>query len=244
MRHGGLGGGGAKAPDGAPWLESIQALEPAALARALRRRLNRGAGLVLVGAILMLGGATTQARTGPALPEEGTPVETGPAVKPVAAWNAFCARMPAECTVNTAEPAFIHLDAAIWRTLTSVNRRVNARIKPITDQAHWGVIDRWDYPDDGFGDCEDYQLLKRRMLVERGLPRRALRMTVVIDDIGEGHAVLMVRTDRGDFILDNKTNTVLPWTRTGYSYVKREGQDGTRWVSLNGGASPVTTANR
>jgi predicted transglutaminase-like cysteine proteinase len=213
-------------------------------ARAVARRAGRAAAFGLVGTILMLGGAATQARTGPTLPEDGTPVETGPTAKPVAAWNDFCSRMPAECTVNLAEPAFIPLNAALWRTLTSVNRRVNARIKPITDQAHWGVIDRWDYPDDGFGDCEDYQLLKRRMLVERGLPRRALRMTVVIDDIGEGHAVLMVRTDKGDFILDNKTNTVMSWRNTGYSYIKREGQDGSRWVSLEGGTSPVTTANR
>ncbi len=62
--------------------------------------------------------------------------------------------------------------------------------------------------------------------MERGLPRRALRMTVVIDDIGEAHAVLMVRTDRGDLILDNKTNAVLSAPNTGYTYIKREGQDG------------------
>lgn len=214
------------------------------LARRLARRACRAAALGLVGTILMLGGAATQARTGPDGPEGGSPVATGPDVRPVAAWTAFCARMPAECAVNTAEPARIHMDAALWRTLGSVNRRVNARIRPITDQAHWGVVDRWDFPDDGFGDCEDYQLLKRRMLVERGLPRRALRMTVVIDDIGEGHAVLMVRTDRGDYILDNKTGAVLNWRSTGYAFIKREGQDSERWVSLNGGDSPVATANR
>ena len=82
------------------------------------------------------------------------------------------------------------------------------------------------------------------MLVEAGLPRRAMRMTVVIDERGEGHAVLMVRTDRGDFILDNKTSAVLPWNQTGYVFVKREGQDGMTWASLGGLASPVTTANR
>ena len=69
-------------------------------------------------------------------------------------------------------------------------------------------------------------------------------MTVVIDDIGEGHAVLMVRTDKGDLILDNKTTAILSAPRTGYTYVKREGQDGMAWVSLNGVASPVATANR
>jgi len=70
-------------------------------------------------------------------------------------------------------------------------------------------------------------------------------MTVVIDDIGEGHAVMMVRTDRGDFILDNKRNAVLPWNQTGYTYVKREGDAGIAWASLGGVVtSPVTTAGR
>ncbi|UMY17718.1 transglutaminase-like cysteine peptidase [Methylobacterium organophilum] len=211
---------------------------------ALRNRLRRTAHLSVVASLLLIGGASTQARTVAALPDHGSVAEEGAAARPVAAWNDFCNRMPAECTVNTAEPEKITLTPAVWRMLSGVTRRVNARIKPITDMAHWGVVDRWDYPDDGFGDCEDMQLLKRRMLVERGLPRRALRMTVVIDDIGEGHAVLMVRTDRGDFILDNKTNAVLAWQNTGYSFIKREGQEGKAWVSLNNGASPVTTANR
>ena len=221
-----------------------EALAASGWGRHAGRRLGRAASFGLVGTILMLGGATTQAHTGPSLPETALGVETGGTTRPTAAWTEFCGRMPEECRVDTREPAAIALDLAVWRTLTSVNRRVNARIKPLTDQAHWGVVDRWDYPDDGFGDCEDYQLLKRRMLVERGLPRRALRMTVVIDDIGEGHAVLMVRTDRGDFILDNKTNAILSWRKTGYAYIKREGQDSETWVALNGGSSPVVTANR
>ena len=207
------------------------------------RRLTRAIQAALVGSILMLGGASAQQEEAAPLPE-AIVIEEGGTAKPVAAWTVMCGRYPGECDVDVSQPTIITLNPAIWRTLTSVNRRVNTRIKPITDMAHWGIVDRWDYPDDGFGDCEDFQLLKRRMLVERGLPRRALRMTVVIDDIGEGHAVLMVRTNRGDLILDNKTNAILSGTRTGYTFVKREGQDGMGWVSLNGVTSPVTTANR
>jgi predicted transglutaminase-like cysteine proteinase len=125
-----------------------------------------------------------------------------------------------------------------------VNGRVNTRIKPVTDLDHWGSADRWDLAEDGSGDCEDFQLLKRKLLAEAGLPRRAMRMTVVIDEKGEGHAVLTLITDRGDFILDNKTNTVLPWHRTGYTFIKREGTDAVAWVSLGGVTSPITTANR
>jgi predicted transglutaminase-like cysteine proteinase len=54
----------------------------------------------------------------------------------------------------------------------------------------------------------------------------------------------MIRTNRGDLVLDNKHGAVLPWHETGYVYVKREGQSGTGWVSLGGATSPVVTANR
>jgi len=128
--------------------------------------------------------------------------------------------------------------------MNAVNERVNRTILAVRDQDHWGVVDRWDYPDDGLGDCEDIQLLKRKLLIEAGLPRRALRMTVVIDEQGTGHAVLMVRTDHGDFILDNKRDAVLTWQRTGYLYVKREGDDGSAWVRLGGSPAPSLTATK
>ena len=81
---------------------------------------------------------------------------------------------------------------------------VNDTIKPITDLEHWGVSERWNYPDDGYGDCEDYVLLKRKMLTQAGWPRQALLITVVRDKQGDGHAVLTVKTDKGEFILDNQ----------------------------------------
>ena len=198
----------------------------------------------LVGLPLIVGGATTEAQTLASLPSPSAAIEKNGGARPVAAWVDFCRRHPTECTVDTSEPATITMTPEVWRTILSVNRRTNARIKPKTDMEHWGVVDRWDFPEDGYGDCEDYQLLKRKLLAERGLSRRAMRMTVVIDDLGEGHAVLMIRTDRGDYILDNKTSAVLPWRDTGYTYVKREGQDSTAWVSLGGVGSPVATANR
>ena len=72
-----------------------------------------------------------------------------------------------------------------------------------------------------------------------------MRMTVVIDETGEGHAVLTIRTDEGDLILDNKRNAVLPWHETGYLFVKREAPDGSTWLSLGDKTAPVmATANR
>ncbi|MGS0639375.1 transglutaminase-like cysteine peptidase [Citrobacter sp. VF227] len=143
-----------------------------------------------------------------------------------------------------AEPDCPHFVMRSWSTIVSINRRVNKAVHPMTDMDHWHVADQWNLAEDGFGDCEDYQLLKRHLLAEAGLPRRAMRMTVVVDANGEGHAVLTLLTDRGDLVLDNKTNDILPWHRTGYVFVKRESQDAIAWVSLGGVTSPVTTANR
>src|SRR5207253_11040647 len=95
----------------------------------------------------------------------------GPA-EPTAAWVEFCIGMPLECAVDAGESAKLVLTPEIWATLNRVNREVNRAIKPLTDRDHWGVVDRWDFAEDGYGDCEDYQLVKRRQLVELGLPRR------------------------------------------------------------------------
>jgi predicted transglutaminase-like cysteine proteinase len=167
----------------------------------------------------------------------------GPA-GPTQEWIDFCQRYPDECRVDLSQPARISLNSQVWAALTQVNERVNSSILAVTDQDHWGVLDRWDYPDDGLGDCEDIQLLKRKLLVEAGLPQRALRMTAVIDEQGQGHAVLMILTDQGDFILDNKRNAVLPWWRTGYIFIKREGTSGKAWVALEDYAAPAYTATR
>jgi predicted transglutaminase-like cysteine proteinase len=196
---------------------------------------------------LFVGCALVGMATAPAQAQQLARVRTSEvygATKPISGWTKFCARYPDECAVNTTEPDNVELTENVWALIMSTNRKVNKRIKAITDQEHWGVVDSWDFPTDGKGDCEDFQLLKRKLLVDSGLPRRAMRMTVVIDEDGEGHAVMMVRTTRGDFVLDNKFDAVLTWDKTPYVYVKRESQAGVGWVSLGGIASPTATANR
>ncbi len=159
---------------------------------------------------------------------------------PLPAWIGFCERNGAECAVDTGEPLAIPLTAETSELLDAVNRYVNRTIIMRTDLEHLGVVDRWDLPIDGIGDCEDLQLLKRRMLVEAGVPRRALRMTVVLDNLGAGHALLTVRTSDGDLVLDNLVPDVLPWRASGYAFVKRESQHRTGWAWL--GEPSVTVA--
>ncbi|GJE04254.1 transglutaminase-like cysteine peptidase [Methylobacterium isbiliense] len=211
------------------------------VAKGLREWIGRGAVAVLAGLCLSSSG---EAQTLAALPAPTYAAAITGQARPIVGWVEFCARYASECAIDPSEPEIVTLTPRLWQTIVSVNRTVNAGTRPVTDQEHWGVPDRWDLAEDGSGDCEDFQLLKRRLLAQSGLPRRAMRMTVVIDEKGEGHAVLMLRTDRGDLILDNKTSAVLPWQRTGYVFIKREAQGAVGWVSLGGATGPTTTANR
>ena len=200
-------------------------------------------GTALIALTLLILPAPVRAQTTAALPSASKALANSGRAEPIRAWVQLCRETPAECGVDVSERPVIALSPEVWQALVVVNREVNERIKAVSDRDHWGVEDRWNLPDDGAGDCEDIQLLKRKILIERGLPRRAMRMAVVIDEEGGGHAVMMVRTDRGDFILDNRRPNILPWTQTGYVYVKAEGQDGMDWMSLGGATSPIATAN-
>lgn len=119
----------------------------------------------------------------------------------------------------------MRLDDRAWSELLTVNLKFNQAIEPVTDQDQFGVIENWDYAKTGKGDCEDYVLEKRRELIKRGWPLSALLITVVIDKEGGGHAVLTVVTDRGEFVLDNQTDKVLPWSKSGLTFIRRQSPD-------------------
>ncbi len=163
----------------------------------------------------------------------------GPTLPPFGFVN-FCERHRQECWQGPLEEARIELTPARLEELDHVNRSVNRLIEPATDQEIYGVAEYWAIPMNR-GDCEDYALLKRQVLMMRGWPASALLMTVVRDEKGEGHAILTARTAKGDFILDNKVDDLKPWHTTGYTYVMRQSYiDPKVWVSLDSrdGRSP------
>lgn len=150
----------------------------------------------------------------------------------------FCRREPAECRSQSrvrrisGGDARLPLTADRWVMLNAVNSYINDRITPKTDRDLYGVEEHWTMPR-GAGDCEDYVLLKRRELIKRGWPESALLITVVLDEQGDGHAVLTVRTAQGDFVLDNKHSRVLLWNETPYTFIKRQSYRSPQlWVSL------------
>jgi predicted transglutaminase-like cysteine proteinase len=217
--------------------------------------LKRGAAATAVG-LTLLGGVTASPARSPtpfaALgtePSQPLFMSIGAPTAPPDGWIYFCLEYAADCKTKPSTARHVVLTEERWAELTRVNLWVNGHIRPMSDLKHWGTLERWNYPDDGYGDCEDYALLKRRMLMEAGWPRAALLMTVVDDLQGEGHAVLTVETDNGEIILDNQTDSILPWSDTGYDYLSRQSQaDPNAWVSIvqppAGPAVAALTASR
>lgn len=144
----------------------------------------------------------------------------------------FCKTYRDDCVANPGGNQIEPLTEAGWSTLIAINDRVNTTITPVTDMDLYSVTEFWTYPD-GRGDCEDFALEKRRQLIAAGWSPASLMMTVVRQGNGEGHAVLMVRTDRGDLVLDNQVGEVLVWKDTSYEFVKRQSQtDPRKWVGI------------
>ncbi len=163
---------------------------------------------------------------------------------PPIGWVQFCQTYQNECNTKPLSPREVLLNVNAWDDLKKVNDRVNHTIRPETDMDHYGMIQWWRYPDDGAGACHSYALLKRRLLMQAGWPRQALLMTIVHEANGDGHAVLTVETDKGEFILDNLTDNIVLWSQTPYHYYKRQSQDDPNvWVWLGDAHSDVATSS-
>ena len=144
----------------------------------------------------------------------------------------FCQRSPENCLPDGSRARRVSMSEERWLLVRMVNAFVNGAIAPVTDETLYGTPEYWTIPTDA-GDCEDVVLLKKKILVSKGIPEEALRITVVLDEHGEGHAVLTLTAQQGDFILDNRRNEIRSWAATGYVMLKRQSaQDPRKWVSL------------
>lgn len=166
--------------------------------------------------------------------------------RPPVGYVKFCAENPVECggysVTEKIKSAQLAMSVERWNLLYQVNTYVNGKIKPVSDQELYGEAERWAYPINA-GDCEDYLLLKKRELEKLDFAAKSLRITVVLDENSQGHAVLTVTTDEGDFVLDNRRNEILLWNDTNYTYLKRQSaKDPRRWVALLKQPSPTTAA--
>lgn len=151
----------------------------------------------------------------------------------------FCQRFLAECQVRSRDETPLAMSDELLARLEQLTAKINAAVQPMSDLDLYGVEEYWGYPMDA-GDCEDYVLEKRRILMKEGVSPSNLLITVLRRASGEGHAVLTVRTDQGDVILDNLNDVVMNWDETSYSFLKRQSTTHTgRWVTIREGDAPL-----
>jgi len=138
------------------------------------------------------------------------------------AYQLFCLKSPRDCRAGAS--GSIRLTAAKQAMLARINRQVNRSMRPVYDKG----VDRWS-ADTRSGDCEDFALTKRRHLIKAGFPAGALRMAVARTGWGEGHAVLVVHTSTGDYVLDNRTDSIKTWRQTDLKLIKMASANPLRW---------------
>ena len=201
--------------------------------------MNRITASLIIGLVMAVPAAHAQNKNyQPAVTGAYTPV-FNKTLPPVGYVN-FCSRNASECKSLGGNTKMVKLTPANWKAMVEVNAFANQAITPVTDDELYGVPEYWAYPGKS-GDCEDYVLQKKRYLEGLGFPAETLLITVVLDNKGLGHAVLTVRTDRGDFILDNMRDKIYRWSDTGYTFIKRQSQANPMvWVSLNNAGSRVS----
>ncbi|MET3614406.1 putative transglutaminase-like cysteine proteinase [Rhizobium aquaticum] len=134
----------------------------------------------------------------------------------------FCLQNPADC--RRTRLTSIAYDERTRHLLAEINNQVNSQIKPRADKGR----DVWTISST-FGDCDDYAITKRHKLIRAGLPASALRMAVVRTPKGEGHAVLVVKTSAGEFVLDNLRSMIVSRQESGYRYLTVASDDPHRW---------------
>ncbi|MBD0414988.1 transglutaminase-like cysteine peptidase [Oryzicola mucosus] len=168
----------------------------------------------------------------------------GRTTQPVGHYD-FCQRERGECSQKTPSKAPVQLTRSLWAKIVEVNNTVNMAIEPRTDMELWGQEEVWSFPVNMKGDCEDYVLEKRRRLMKLGVPAGSLLITVVRQPSGDGHAVLTVRSDLGEFILDNLESRVLAWHETDYTYLKRQSETNSGvWIGINDGRADAVASVR
>ena len=141
------------------------------------------------------------------------------------------ARQPAEVEprrpTTTISSALVDRRGPLWRAVASVNAEVNAAIHAEDDLRVYRQADYWTIPRATgrarpVGDCEDFALTKRERLIAQGVPAEALSIALVTTRTGLSHAVLLVATDQGEYVLDNLTPWVVHWTEARLTWRERQ----------------------
>ncbi len=139
---------------------------------------------------------------------------------------------------GTASDAVIDLRGPLWRAVMSANAEVNAAIRAEDDQRAYRQADYWTIPHASgrarpVGDCEDFALAKRERLLALGVPAETLSIALATTRQGLEHAVLLVATNEGEYVLDNLTPWVVHWTEARLTWRERQAPGQMlQWVHL------------
>ncbi len=175
----------------------------------------------LVVALSVFGAMTERAAAGPHL----TRYSGGSAP---AGFAGLCSRYPWAC--SNSGRGNVKADKPMLSMARSVNARFNRSIASRTDQQTYGRSEYWTLPGRGVGDCEDYALAKQKALIEQGVPPNRLYLAMVVGSPQDPHTVLVMRTDSGDYVLDNLSARVKTWQATRYTFMKMQSsRDRRRW---------------
>ena len=150
-------------------------------------------------------------------------------------FNGVCSRYAWACSGSS--QSRVSGAEATLQLARRINNSVNARVREVSDLRQYRREEYWSLPTALGGDCEDFALLKKRELIKAGVAPNQLLVATVLDRRRNAHAVLVVRTRAGDFVLDNLTNRIKPWDKTGYSFIRiQDPRAPSRWtLVLKGG---------
>lgn len=179
-------------------------------------------GLAMAASLGMTGGAAASAD--PARVSTPDLVARTASVTPLA-MQFFCAKNKSECASNRSGGSQVTMTPNLMAVLKQVNIHVNRAIRPQRD-----VADVWEV-NPASGDCEDYVLTKRSTLIRQGVAAGALRIAYTHTRWGEPHAVLVVKTSEGDYVLDNLNNSVKTLRASGYTIRSMSTANPNRWVA-------------
>lgn len=129
----------------------------------------------------------------------------------------FCVGQPARCAPSDRAER-VALDDVRRAQLEFVQRSVNLEIVPVRRPPN--IVAPWREGASA-GNCNDYAMTKRGRLLDLGWPSSALLLAVAAVPGGEGHLVLVVVTDRGDYVLDSLRDNVTLWSDLDYHWIKR-----------------------
>src|SRR5229473_3568463 len=165
------------------------------------------------------------------------PMATGVPVVAPRGFIGFCLKYQPECRATSSQPAAVELTEDRYQQLEFAQAKINRLVRPRANPDHV-----WDYPTDGYGDCNNYAIAKRAELIALGWPRAALLLAAAKTEDGEGHLVLVVVTSKGDLVLDNRQIPIVEWRDLPYRWVSRQNpRDLAEWVSIV--QAPIVTAD-